>query len=514
MRRISNYHSHIALCGHAVGTVEDYVKEAIRNGYEEIGISDHAPIPVEFVGKNMHEYLWLSQMMDKEIFENDYLIQLKKCINKYQNIHILKGLEVEYIKDKDYFYEYLLENVDYLNLGVHYFFDGDKITSTYDYINEREMAIYADTIEEALAKQYFSCLVHPDLYLYREKEFTPYHEKIARRIIEACIKNDVYMEINANGRNKYPRIEFWKIVKEYKEAKIVIGSDAHKVEDFHGENVERVIKFAENLELEVSEKMELKNKKVETKFVGHRGASKVPGVVNNCLSGFEEGIKRKYYALECDVRVTTDKVYYIHHDPTITLYNNNFTKESIALKNIQEEDDMKKFSWDDIKDLDLYYTLDDVTKYDKLILFEDYLTLCKENKTKCVIELKYTNGINTEDLSNLDGLMQIILKHEMADQVYMLTSMKNALLYIKEHYANIELVLLTGEKTTNMESIDWCIEQHISFDGYYPLVTQEMIDKLHENNLTANVWTVNDEENGQKFKDMNVDFITTDILTK
>jgi glycerophosphoryl diester phosphodiesterase len=76
------------------------------------------------------------------------------------------------------------------------------------------------------------------------------------------------------------------------------------------------------------------------------------------------------------------------------------------------------------------------------------------------------------------------------------------------------LVLLTGEKTTNMESIDWCIEQHISFDGYYPLVTQEMIDKLHENNLTANVWTVNDEENGQKFKDMNVDFITTDILTK
>ena len=88
MRRISNYHSHIALCGHAVGTVEDYVKEAIRNGYEEIGISDHAPIPVEFVGKNMHEYLWLSQMMDKEIFENDYLIQLKKCINKYQNIHI------------------------------------------------------------------------------------------------------------------------------------------------------------------------------------------------------------------------------------------------------------------------------------------------------------------------------------------------------------------------------------------------------------------------------------------
>ena len=28
MKRISNYHSHVALCGHAEGTVEDYVKEA------------------------------------------------------------------------------------------------------------------------------------------------------------------------------------------------------------------------------------------------------------------------------------------------------------------------------------------------------------------------------------------------------------------------------------------------------------------------------------------------------
>ena len=30
MKRISNYHSHVALCGHAEGTVEDYVKEAIK----------------------------------------------------------------------------------------------------------------------------------------------------------------------------------------------------------------------------------------------------------------------------------------------------------------------------------------------------------------------------------------------------------------------------------------------------------------------------------------------------
>ena len=66
MKRISNYHSHVALCGHAEGTVEDYVKEAIKHNFEEIGISDHAPIPVYFVGEKMHYDLWLSHMMNRD----------------------------------------------------------------------------------------------------------------------------------------------------------------------------------------------------------------------------------------------------------------------------------------------------------------------------------------------------------------------------------------------------------------------------------------------------------------
>ena len=71
MKRISNYHSHVALCGHAEGTVEDYVKEAIKHNFEEIGISDHAPIPVYFVGEKMHYDLWLSHMMNRETFETE-----------------------------------------------------------------------------------------------------------------------------------------------------------------------------------------------------------------------------------------------------------------------------------------------------------------------------------------------------------------------------------------------------------------------------------------------------------
>ena len=511
MKRVSNYHSHIALCGHAEGNVEDYIKEAIKYNYEEVGISDHAPIPVFYVGKEMHEYLWLYQMMNRQSFENDYLKQLEYCINKYPNIKILKGLEVEYIPGKDNLYNYYLSKVDYLNLGVHYFFHNNKIINTYTNISEKEMEYYADTIEEALQTNYFSCLVHPDLYLYHVTEFKPHHEKIARRIIEAAIKNDVYLEINANGRHRYPREEFWTIAKEYKGLKVIINSDAHRLEHFHGERIDRAMAFASKVGIEVCEKMEIKKHQYKTQYVGHRGAS-FAGVVNNTLSGFKEGIKRNYYALECDVRVTKDGVIYIHHDPTITLGANNFTKESIDAKNIKVDEDLNNFTWDEIKDLVLSYEYNDNKYFDKLILFEDYLKLCKENKMKCVIELKYTNGINTNDTSKIYELMDIIEKYEMLDQIFILTSMKNCLLHIQDKYPLLNLVLLTGEKTTTMESVDWCIEHHIAMDSYCGSLTKEMIDKLHENDLSCNVWTVNKEETANKFIGYNVDYVTTDKL--
>lgn len=514
MKRVSNYHSHIALCGHAEGVVEDYIKEAIKHNYEEVGISDHAPIPVFFVGEKMHYDLWLFHMMNRKQFEEDYLPQLDYCIKKYPNIKIIKGLEVEYIPGKDHYYNYLLSNVEYLNLGIHYFFHNNVITNTYDVLSEQEMEYYADTIEEALKTNYFSCLVHPDLYLYHVDVFTEFHEKIARRIIESAIKNDVYLEINANGRNRYPREEFWKIVKEYKEAKVIINSDAHKIKDFHGENIQRTIAFAEKLGIHVEEKMKLKeHKQYLTQYVGHRGASLAP-VVNNTLSGFKEGINRKYFALECDVRVTTDGIYYIHHDPTITVYNNNFTEESIALKNISVDKYMSDLSWDEIKDLDLYYKYEEKIYYDKLILFEDYIKLCKENDIKCVIELKYTNGINFNDTSKIDGLLEIISKYEMLDKVFILTSMKNCLEYIQSKKPLMNLVLLTGDKTTNMESIEWCIEHNISMDAYYPYLTKEMVDLLHKNNLSCNVWTINNQETADQFIEYNIDYITTDALKK
>jgi histidinol-phosphatase (PHP family) len=39
----TNYHTHHGICGHAFGTAEMYIKEAIKNKVKILGFSDHSP---------------------------------------------------------------------------------------------------------------------------------------------------------------------------------------------------------------------------------------------------------------------------------------------------------------------------------------------------------------------------------------------------------------------------------------------------------------------------------------
>ena len=40
-----NYHTHTSRCGHALGTDEEYVLEALGFGLTELGFSDHIFLP-------------------------------------------------------------------------------------------------------------------------------------------------------------------------------------------------------------------------------------------------------------------------------------------------------------------------------------------------------------------------------------------------------------------------------------------------------------------------------------
>ena len=56
----ADYHMHTPLCGHAIGSPEEYVVQAIKVGLKEIGFSDHAPMvhkPMPGITMTMDEFL-------------------------------------------------------------------------------------------------------------------------------------------------------------------------------------------------------------------------------------------------------------------------------------------------------------------------------------------------------------------------------------------------------------------------------------------------------------------------
>lgn len=255
----TNFHSHTYLCGHATGHPTDYIKKAIELGFTSYGISDHAFLPESKV-KRRTEYPWLSYQMSKEQFDNIYLNMLDEAISLYKDkINIYKGLEVEYNYNEEEYYNYLLDKLDYLILGVHFMEDEfRKIEGTRGIRGKQMLDLYAKTMIDGIKSGYFTIIAHPDIFMYSGIEFDSYVEKISRDIIETAIKYNVCLEVNCCGIQKgireanypyhfYPKYEFWKLVSEYKDAKVVIGFDSHNVSELENGNYEIALDLLKKL---------------------------------------------------------------------------------------------------------------------------------------------------------------------------------------------------------------------------------------------------------------------------
>ncbi len=73
----SNYHTHTFRCGHATGTEEEYINNAINGGVKIMGFSDHIP----FMFEDGNEYFWHVPVRDAD----DYTKTLISLREKYKN---------------------------------------------------------------------------------------------------------------------------------------------------------------------------------------------------------------------------------------------------------------------------------------------------------------------------------------------------------------------------------------------------------------------------------------------
>ena len=223
----ANYHTHTVRCHHAVGTEREYIEQAIAEGFEILGFSDHTPQPYP-------DYFKSGVRMDMcEL--GGYVGTLLKLREEYKDrIQILIGFEVEYTTK---YFEPLLKElrkypVDYIIQGQHYVpdeVDGHYVGFSCD--EEEKLAAYVDHTIEGMKTGLFTYLAHPDLFKYTGTDNEMYRNHMSR-LVKAAVELGIPLEVNCygfvDGRN-YPCDRFFKMAAEY-HPKFVIGCDAHKPE--------------------------------------------------------------------------------------------------------------------------------------------------------------------------------------------------------------------------------------------------------------------------------------------
>ncbi|WP_299093793.1 histidinol-phosphatase [uncultured Metabacillus sp.] len=240
-------HTHNELCGHAIGTIEDYVKQAIEYGLDYIGISDHSPY---FYSEE--DQLYPTIAMAKSDFV-PYIEEVMRLKEKYKDkIHVLLGMESDFYPNYIDIYrdQYLLHPFDYIIGSVHYVQDLNIFKkgrweglTTQEQVRVKEE--YYDLIQQSARSGVFQILGHIDAM----KGFYPAFSDIETGAVEETLKvigeEDIAIEINTSGKTKdcggwYPSDDILERALFYN-VKVTFGSDSHKPERI-GDEFEQVKK--------------------------------------------------------------------------------------------------------------------------------------------------------------------------------------------------------------------------------------------------------------------------------
>lgn len=255
-----NYHTHTSRCGHAIGTDEEYVLEAIASGFTEIGFSDHIFLP---------DHQQIGIRGDYELLD-DYISSLEALREKYKDrIKIRIGFEAEAMPHYFPYYQRLLDegHIEYLILGNHC--EIDKNNNLHFYFSNltkaKDIIRYTNAIVKGIKTGLFKVVAHPE-YFMSSYRWNKTCIACAKKICAAAKKYDVILEFNFGSvrrgkkligdeyRFPYPYDKFWKIAQKYK-CKVMIGLDAHSPNDISTSNNDGGYQMAKELGLDLTQKL-------------------------------------------------------------------------------------------------------------------------------------------------------------------------------------------------------------------------------------------------------------------
>ena len=245
---IVDYHTHTALCKHAQGGVEEYVQRALVVGLDEVGCSDHAPLPEDYDE---------GHRMSLDEYFDLYAPAVHEVTEKYKKrIRIKKGIECDFLDwAAEWNSKFIAENeFDFVIGSVHFVgpLGEEKPLFGREYEQSEIEALYEGyflEVAKSAKAGLFDIIAHCDIV----KKFGPFSSKRVDELIREALhqikKADLCIEINTSGlrrpeREPYPGEKVLAIAHEMK-IPLTLGSDAHNPEQV-GMDFQKAIALVEH----------------------------------------------------------------------------------------------------------------------------------------------------------------------------------------------------------------------------------------------------------------------------
>lgn len=249
---LTNYHSHCSFCdGRA--PFEEFVKEAITQGFYSYGVSSHAPLPFPTQ--------WTMEWGQMEA----YLDEFKNLRSKYADeIELYVGLEIDYLNEESNpsvasFTELPL---DYRIGSVHLLYDAagevvdidcspavfkERVDRHFNGDVLRVIRMYFDRLFRMVELGGFDILGHADKMHYNASCYhpglldEPWYEALMKDYFSLVASRGYLVEINTKAYDSlgtfYPNSRYWELMKEY-QIKVLVNSDAHYPERINAGRME------------------------------------------------------------------------------------------------------------------------------------------------------------------------------------------------------------------------------------------------------------------------------------
>lgn len=226
------------------------------------------------------------------------------------------------------------------------------------------------------------------------------------------------------------------------------------------------------------------------KIIAHRGASGY--APENTLAAFRVGMEQNCDGFEIDVQLTKDNELIVYHDWSLgrAATGEGFIKD-LDLAYIREQDAGSWFS--------------DEFKGEKIPTLAEFFEMVPKGML-LNIEAK-AKAVDERDLGA--RLAEEIIKHDRLDDVIVSSFNHKTLNQVSAASKDVKIGALMYSRLIEME--DYFITKFPIYSAHLSdeLTDQEMVTEIKKIGAKVYVWTVNDKETADLFKNMGVDGIIT-----